>query len=328
MLLQTVKHLFHPQRSNNHRPKILHPSSLFSLALIVAGCWLAVFQVHFFSDKLGSVLGFSSSITADEVVQQTNQQRAQQGQSTLKANSQLNQAALAKAQNMFSQQYWAHIAPDGTQPWKFFSDANYKYSVAGENLARDFTNTPDMMSAWMASPTHRKNILDNRYQEIGVAVVDGTLLGTQTTLVVQLFGTPAGAVPAIDQSAQKITIAQQPAVAVQTSAAVKSASSEQVTANQPAASSQPIAPMTREEVLASTILPVTSLSSSIFLSPLQISKIFFLAVILMIAMTLVYDSFIMNNYSSVRLVGKNLAHLALLFVTAFLLILFKGGVIG
>src|SRR5258708_28336998 len=102
---------------------------------------------------------------------------------------------------MFANQFWAHVAPDGTSPWQFFKNAGYQYYSAGENLARDFSNTSDMMAAWMASPTHRANIVNGRFREIGVAVVDGRLLGSDTTLVVQLFGTPLSGRPQLAQVA-------------------------------------------------------------------------------------------------------------------------------
>lgn len=310
-LFHTFRHLFHPQRSNNHRPKILHPDALFVLVALVFSSWLVLYPTHFLNNSLGMVLGFASNITADDVIRQTNQERAKQGLPPLKANAALSQGALAKAQNMFSQQYWAHVSPNGTQPWQFFQDAHYKYSVAGENLARDFSQTTDMIAAWMASPTHRKNILDARYQEIGIAVVDGTLLGEQTTLVVQFFGTPMTGQAQIDTAGQK-TIAK-PAPAARPA---------EITF------AEPTQPFTRQEVLASTVMPITQLRTPILFSPLQISKIFFLAIILLISGTLIYDSFIMNHRNTVRLVGKNFAHLTLLLVTAFLLLLFKGGVVG
>ncbi len=317
-LFHTLRHLFHPQRSNNHRPKILHPEALFGLVFVASAAWLAISPMGSLSRRMGHVLGFASNITASEVVQATNEERQKLGLSALTTNDKLNQAALAKAQNMLAQQYWAHIGPDGTEPWKFFRDANYKYSVAGENLARDFSNTNDMMSAWLASPTHRKNIVDTRYQEIGVAVVDGNLLGTDTTLVVQLFGTPMTAQPQVDSAAKKTVV----------NAPKQVTFVEQSAPTTPNIAEKPSEPMTRQEVLASTVVSGGDLNTRIFLSPLQMSKIFFLIVIMVISMTLVYDSFIMNNRNTVRLVGKNFAHLALLLVTGFLLLLFKGGVIG
>ena len=66
--------------------------------------------------------------------------------------------------------------------------------MAGENLAKDFYDTEGLLKAWMNSPTHRENIINPKYQEIGIGVVNGILGGVKTTLVVQHFGTPRNGV--------------------------------------------------------------------------------------------------------------------------------------
>jgi len=114
----------------------------------------------------------------------------QEGEEALVLNDSLTQAALAKAQDMFTDNYWAHISPDGTEPWFFISQSGYEYVHAGENLARDFTDPQSVVKAWIDSPSHRRNITETDFEEIGVAVVDGDINGVETTIVVQLFGTP------------------------------------------------------------------------------------------------------------------------------------------
>jgi hypothetical protein len=135
------------------------------------------------------VLGFASQIDPVKIVELTNKERALKNLPALKVNKELNAAALAKVTDMFEHNYWAHVSPTGIEPWYFVTKANYDYQHAGENLARDFSNANDIIPAWMASPTHRQNILDSRYQDIGVAVMDGYINGVETTIVVQMFGT-------------------------------------------------------------------------------------------------------------------------------------------
>jgi hypothetical protein len=89
---------------------------------------------------------------------------------------------------MFEDDYWAHVAPDGTQPWDFILGAGYDYVYAGENLAKNFNGSKEVVEAWYASESHRENLLNPNYEEIGFAVVDGILDGYETTLVVQTFG--------------------------------------------------------------------------------------------------------------------------------------------
>jgi hypothetical protein len=135
------------------------------------------------------VLGVDSQITQARVIELTNQERAKNGLGPVKENSMLDAAAAAKAQNMFEENYWAHYSPSGKDPWGFIQRAGYHFSYAGENLARNFNTSEEVVQAWMDSPSHRANLLGNKYQDIGIAVAEGTLNGQKTTLVVQEFGT-------------------------------------------------------------------------------------------------------------------------------------------
>src|SRR5690606_22355375 len=57
-------------------------------------------------------------------------------------------------------------------------------------LARDFDTSQGVINGWLNSPSHRENMLTAGYKDIGIAVLNGVLDGHETTLVVQLFGTP------------------------------------------------------------------------------------------------------------------------------------------
>lgn len=143
------------------------------------------------------VLGTTSSITAQQIITLTNEQRQKFGDAPVKENTKLDQAAEAKAKNMFAQNYWAHNSPSGITPWYWIQQAGYDYEYAGENLARGYETAPDVMTAWMNSKMgHRENLLSKNYQDIGIAVEDGILDGVKTTLVVQEFGTQVGAAAA------------------------------------------------------------------------------------------------------------------------------------
>lgn len=180
-----VHHLFIPRKSNNHRPKILHHSSLFIVVFLLL---LSLFSFTTLKKEKPEVLGALTDVSSEELLQLTNIERQKAGQPPLKLNDQLSVAAHNKAQNMFAGNYWAHFGPDGTTPWKFIKEANYQYVYAGENLARGFTTTEDVVDAWMKSPTHRENILSSHYEEVGFAVVKGNLGGENTVLVVEMFG--------------------------------------------------------------------------------------------------------------------------------------------
>jgi len=143
-------------------------------------------------------LGYASFIPPQTIVELTNNERIKLGLSPLKFNETLSKAAAAKAANMFQKGYWAHNAPDGTEPWSFILASGYSYLHAGENLARDFNSPESVVTAWMNSPTHKANLISAKYHDIGVAVVDGNLNGVETTLVVQMFGTKQVVRPQIE----------------------------------------------------------------------------------------------------------------------------------
>ena len=184
-----LRHLFTPHHTNNFRAKLLHNSGIFAVIALVITSNLFL---RLLDNPSLHILGFTSSVTIDQVVRATNEARSGAGLNSLKYNEKLADAARRKAANMFSENYWAHVSPSGKSPWTWFKDAGYNYVFAGENLAKDFGSTDRLMVAWMASPTHRDNVINSKYTEIGVAVVPGFLQGQETVLVVQLFGTPNG----------------------------------------------------------------------------------------------------------------------------------------
>lgn len=174
-----------PHPSNNHRATILH-HRIISLFI-----FFFVFSTLFFSSSLnpfGDRLSALADISVAELVSLTNQQRVQNGLSPLSENPLLNSAASSKADDMFAKNYWAHNSPDGTTPWFFIKQAGYNYVYAGENLARGFASATDVISAWMASPEHRENMLSGNYKDVGFSVKSGNLTGEETLLVVEELG--------------------------------------------------------------------------------------------------------------------------------------------
>jgi uncharacterized protein YkwD len=65
-----------------------------------------------------------------------------------------------------------HNGSDGRTPFQRMVAAGYHYSVAAENIAAGQPNAAAVMAAWMASDGHALNILDCRFGEIGVGVVN------------------------------------------------------------------------------------------------------------------------------------------------------------
>jgi len=274
--------LFAPHPHNNHKAKILWPRSIVILiGLFIMGRSIVDITVGL---KPG-VLGFASQIDPDKVIELTNSERLSAGVTILKENPNLNQAALAKATDMFENNYWAHISPTGTEPWYFVTSSGYKYQHAGENLARDFSNPKDVVAAWMASPTHRQNLLDTRYKDIGIAVVDGYINGVETTLVVQMFG------------ATHTTVAKIASTTV-----------------------------TDTTVYAEEPLPKKLIPSS-GLSPMDLSRAWSLAFVILIMLALSLDWIFVLRYNIIRISGKTWAHLTYFAGLAIILLIIRQGII-
>lgn len=132
----------------------------------------------------------SAEINSADILMLTNQDRAEYGLPSLKENATLNTAARLKAGDMVLNMYFAHVSPQGKTPWFWFKKAGYQYKHAGENLAVKFITSEAVEKGWMNSPTHRANILNTHYTEIGVATADGVYKGKKTTFIVEVFGTP------------------------------------------------------------------------------------------------------------------------------------------
>ena len=207
-----IKHHFIPSEENVYRPHILRkPWLIFFLAIILTAEGVFVFDLV----ARQSALDYLAAVLSGEVVALTNVERAQAQVRQLSENTALTMAAQAKAEDMAAKGYFSHVGPDGTEPWEWVRAAGYDYRYAGENLAVRFNASSDVVNAWMASPSHKANMVKPVYTEIGVGVAEGIFQGQPATYVVQYFGTP-----------RSVALAQQPLVASQHAAAVPEASAD------------------------------------------------------------------------------------------------------
>jgi hypothetical protein len=180
-----------PLKGNQYRPHLIRPAGL---SIVLAFALLLQVAYGFVTTGHLEVLGRVTNVTTEELVIGTNDERTKEGMSALQLNNTLSRAAFLKAQDMFANDYWAHVSPSGVTPWKWLGDVGYNYSVAGENLAKNYPTASATVDAWMNSETHKANILNNQYTDIGFAVVDGDLAGRPTTLVVAYYGAPVSTV--------------------------------------------------------------------------------------------------------------------------------------
>ena len=183
-ILEKLNNSLFPNSRNCFKPSILRPKNLFVLAIILIVVKFLVLSWFLYFPKTN----YFAIVVSSDLVEFTNQERAKAGLSPLLINQKLILAAQKKAQDMIDKGYFAHTSPDGLSPWYWLDKAGYKYVAAGENLARDFADSDYLHSAWMNSSSHKANILNKNYQEIGIAVIEGEVNGKKTTIAVEFFG--------------------------------------------------------------------------------------------------------------------------------------------
>jgi hypothetical protein len=294
-----IKSLFLPHEGNNFKAKLIQPSFL---SLIVAILLLNQSIMNLVVLAKPGVLGYSSDITPDSIVELTNKERQKQGLPPLKINPLLSEAARRKAADMFAFNYWSHTSPSGRSPWYFFKEGGYNYVVAGENLAKDFSNPEGVVTAWMKSPTHRANIVDARFKEIGVAVVDGTLKGYQTTLVVQLFGTRSAYASEGEKNKKRKTLL---------------AYSQQVKTDK-----------TTPESVYTRSGSVIGGEKKVPINPLSLTKGLSMFLFGIVIGVLLVDAYYVIKNRVHRLSGKSLAHAGFLMVILLMILLSQQGMVN
>lgn len=183
-----LKPYFIPCEENTYEPHVLQKMSVAVMAVLIL--------ISFSLANVQSFLWMSSewlvsTILPAVIVDLTNNERNGEAVGTLSRSTILDKAATLKAEDMARDGYFSHYSPDGVSPWYWFDEAGYSFVHAGENLAVYFTDSEDVIDAWMESPGHRANILNNNFTEIGVGTAKGTYNGYETVFVVQLFASPA-----------------------------------------------------------------------------------------------------------------------------------------
>ncbi len=309
-----LHHLLLPRESNNHKAKLLHHSSLLYLILFL---FFAKFFFAAVEQHRPDILGVSANISPEELLIYTNEKRQEKGLAPLILNPELSIAASRKASDMFTKDYWAHNSPDGSTPWIFIKGAGYEYAYAGENLARGFSTSSDVITAWMNSQGHRDNMLSPNYKDIGFAIVPGKLTGDETVLVVEMLGSK---------------------YAADTKKEVSSASDGQeskpaniVSSGNQAENTDLLPPARPSPVISPIELPLHSLVASVRIEPLVNSDSFLkkIASFILIIFLLIFalDIIIIEKKKIVRIVSHHIDHVIFLSVILIAILMIGGGFI-
>jgi len=300
--------LFIPSESNNFRSKLVHIDSL-SYYLLFIMILSAVYRYT----PIANILGIATDMSVARLYELTNQKRAESGQGVLQHNGVLDIAACDKAQKMIAGNCWAHFCDNGASPWKSIANSGYRYAFAGENLCKNFSNSDGCINAWMGSPTHRENMLKPGYKDVGFCVMNGSISGEDTTLVVQLFGAPPSSrsfvksVGAVEQTTKPIVQTQKkPQVQKKAPIAI-------TTGKNRAIKGEEISPQSIRDVFISQAKKMTSYTP------------FFLVLVLFIA--IMFDFYYAFRLNLFRITGKHVAHGIFLLIIIASLFIIRTGVI-
>jgi uncharacterized protein YkwD len=185
-MLKRVKNYFYPCQDNNFHPHFYRKTSVLAMLILV----ILLFILSLTQTALLRNSKYLATVLPATLVDFANDTREIYSLGDLKYDSKLELAAELKAEDMVSKSYFAHNSPEGISPWYWFSQAGYEFIFAGENLAINFSDSRDVHNAWLASASHRANILNANFTSVGIATAEGMYQGVPATFVVQMFGRP------------------------------------------------------------------------------------------------------------------------------------------
>ena len=117
-----------------------------------------------------------------QVLDLVNAERTKRGISALTLDSNLSSVATKKSQDMVNKNYFDHTSPTYGSPFDMMKQFGISYRTAGENIAKGQKTPQEVVTAWMNSEGHRKNILNPNFTNLGVGIAKdskGTTYWTQ-----------------------------------------------------------------------------------------------------------------------------------------------------
>ncbi len=114
--------------------------------------------------------------TAETVLNLINEERKAQGITPLQIDDLLNSTAQAKATDMVKNNYFSHESPTYGSPFEMMQNAGITYRTAGENIAGN-PSVENAVKSWLASESHKQNLLSNAYNYIGIGIEESPAYG-------------------------------------------------------------------------------------------------------------------------------------------------------
>lgn len=200
------------KRQGKHHRHTKHYVKVYAPYLPLLVSIIASLFLNFWRPTLDAHrLAYATEMSRSGLLGATNSKRVAAGVGSLALNSKLNSAAQAKANDMIARDYWSHTTPDGQEPWIFIEAAGYQYTKAGENLAYGFATSASAVDGWMGSPSHKANMLDSVFTDVGFGFANGEDFNEsgEQTVVVAMYGKPY-VLPATTQPSTPAPVEQAP----------------------------------------------------------------------------------------------------------------------
>lgn len=128
----------------------------------------------------------------EEVVRLVNLERAKLGANALRSMDLLADASDVRARE--SAQSFSHTRLNKTRFFTVLADFSLTYRATGENLAYGFKTPEALVKAWMNSPSHKANIVNPIFTDIGIGYHKNA---NGRIYVSQLFYTPMPTPPEV-----------------------------------------------------------------------------------------------------------------------------------
>jgi len=154
------------------------------LSVLLFLCAVAVYGQT--ADKKKPAAKLEISPDEQALLDLTNKERAKEKLPPLKPNAKLFKAARGHSKNMAELDMMLHeIDGKGTQ--ERLDAVGYRYLTGAENIAKGLKDFEKLMEGWMASEQHKANILNKKFQEIGIGIA---YTEKGKPYYTQAFGTP------------------------------------------------------------------------------------------------------------------------------------------
>jgi len=109
-----------------------------------------------------------------------NRERIDAGLKPFAPDPELTEVARRHSADMFARGYFAHVTPEGRDPFERMREAKVSFLTAGENIA--LAPTLEIAhTGLMNSPGHRANILRRQFERVGIGIMDGGIHGLMVT---------------------------------------------------------------------------------------------------------------------------------------------------